>query len=234
LGTDPDLLGTIDSNNIDSIEVLKDASSVAIFGSRGANGVIIVSLKKGVAGETKFNYNTYTGFRYVQRNDNFNTSVGEEQRRLDSFDVDELARFDQEIRLPAGSSLVSNLNTAKSRLAAQRFIANANGGETDWQDVILPGGVTTSHSFSALGGSENTKFSAAFSYLEDGGISLKDDFKRYNGRIKIDSKTANKKIRYGAVIRGTYTEQERLPTSLIDVLRQSRFLPTALNEETMN
>jgi TonB-dependent SusC/RagA subfamily outer membrane receptor len=84
LGTDADILGSIDNNNVESISVLKDASSVAIYGSRGANGVILITLKEGVSGKTRFSYDTFTGYRYTTNNDNFNTSISDERSRLNS------------------------------------------------------------------------------------------------------------------------------------------------------
>lgn len=230
IGTDADLLSSIDPNNIDSIEVLKDASSTAIYGSRGANGVIIVTLKSGVAGDTKFSYNSYTGYRFAKKNDNFNLSISQEEARIDDLfsntdlsgaTADQIAEFNSDYLI------------AKSELTAQKFIAAANGGETDWQDVVFDGGFVSSHSFSARGGSELTKFDASLSYIKDEGIYLNDQFERYNARIKASSQTKNKKIKYGATVNVRFIDQDRLPTSFIDPIRQTSWLPEYFSEGTL-
>ncbi|KGL61796.1 SusC/RagA family TonB-linked outer membrane protein [Polaribacter sp. Hel1_85] len=230
IGTDPDLLSSIDSNNIESIEVLKDASSTAIYGSRGANGVIIVTLKSGVAGDTKFSYNTYTGYRWAKKNNNFNLSIGEEESRID--------RLFANVNLSDATQLqLEDFNddylTAKSELTAQKYIAAANGGETDWQDVVFSGGQVTSHSFSARGGSELSKFDASISYIKDEGVFLVDQFERYNARLKVSSQTKNKTIKYGATVNVRFIDQDRLPVSFIDPIRQTSWLPEYLNKGTL-
>ncbi|MDP5230198.1 MAG: TonB-dependent receptor [Cellulophaga sp.] len=230
LGTDADLLSSIDPNNIESIEVLKDASSTAIYGSRGANGVIIVSLKSGVAGDTKFSYNTYTGYRFAKKNDNFNPSISEEEDRIDNIfrNIDLSGATAAQI-----TDFNSDYLTAKSELTAAKFIASANGGETDWQDEVFNGGYVSNHSFSARGGTELTSFDASLSYVKDEGIFLNDQFERYNARIKVDSRTKNKKIKYGATANVRFVDQDRLPVSFIDPIRQSPWLPSYLSEETL-
>jgi len=230
IGTDPDLLSSIDPNNIESIEVLKDASSTAIYGSRGANGVIIVTLKSGVAGDTKFSYNTYTGYRWARKNDNFNLSIAEEEARITELynNTDRSAATPLQLE-----DFDSDFLTAKSELTAQRFIAAANGGETDWQDVLFDGGQVTSHSFSARGGTELTKFDASLAYIKDEGVYLNDQFERYNARLKISSQTKNKKIKYGGTVNVRYFDQNRLPVSFLDPIRQASWLPQYLNENTL-
>jgi TonB-dependent SusC/RagA subfamily outer membrane receptor len=230
IGTDADLLSSIDPNNIESVEVLKDASSTAIYGSRGANGVIIVTLKSGVAGDTKFSYNTYTGYRWARRNDNFNLSIAEEEARITNL----YNNTDRSGATPLQlEDFDSDFLTAKSELTAQRFIAAANGGETDWQGVLFDGGQVTSHSFSARGGSELTKFDASLAYIKDEGVYLNDQFERYNARVKVSSQTKNKKIKYGATINVRFFDQDRLPVSFLDPIRQSSWLPQYLNENTL-
>jgi len=230
LGTDPDILGSINSNNIESIDILKDAASTAIYGSRGANGVVLVTLKEGKVGDTKFSYDTYTGIRYANRNDNFTTSIDDEDARLESFRPTLNALSDDN---PNKDRILGRFTTAKAELAAAREIANASGGETEWQDFLFPGGTVTSHSFSARGGSELTKFNASIGYLEDEGILIEDNFQKINARIDIKSSTRNKKIKYGGNIAAYNTKQDRVAGGLTDGLRQSRFLPLILNEDNI-
>ena len=231
LGTDSDILASIDNNNIESISVLKDASSVAIYGSRGANGVILLTLKKGVMGKTKFSYNTFTGYKYAENNDNFNTSISDERARLNGLQSSVSA-----ISPTSGNydRIINDYNTAYAELEAMEFIASLGGGEKNWQDEIFNGGFITSHSLAARGGTELTNYTASLGYLEDEGIALTDNFKKYNARIKVDSKSKNKKIKFGANVRANYNDQDRLPARFTDPLRQYGHLPLYLNEDHLD
>ena len=231
LGTDSDILASIDNNNIESISVLKDASSVAIYGSRGANGVILLTLKKGVMGKTKFSYNTFTGYKYAENNDNFNTTISDERARLNGLQSSVSA-----ISPTSGNydRIINDYNTAYAELEAMEFIASLGGGEKNWQDEIFNGGFITSHSLAARGGTELTNYTASLGYLEDEGIALTDNFKKYNARIKVDSKSKNKKIKFGANVRANYNDQDRLPARFTDPLRQYGHLPLYLNEDHLD
>lgn len=228
LGTDADILASIDNNNIESVSVLKDASSVAIYGSRGANGVILVTLKKGVSGKTKFSYNTFVGYKYAEKNDNFNTSIADERSRLDGLQsqIDAI--------LPTSTNydrVIKNYNNAYAELEAMDFIASLGGGEKKWQDEVFNGGFVTNHSLAVRGGTELTSYTASLGFLEDQGVALTDNFKKYNARIKVDSKSKNKKIKYGANLRVNYNDQDKLPARFTDPLRQYGHVPLYLNEE---
>ncbi|MBU3010162.1 SusC/RagA family TonB-linked outer membrane protein [Polaribacter vadi] len=228
LGTDSDILGSIDNNNIESISVLKDASSVAIYGSRGANGVILITLKKGVVGKTTFSYNTFTGYKYADNNDNFNTSIAQERSRLNGLQstVDAIsttsANYDR---------IINDYETAYAELEAMDFIASLGSGEKNLQDEVFEGGFIKNHSFSVRGGTELTSYSASLGYLDDQGIAVKDNFTKYNVRVKVDSKSKNKKIKYGGNLRVNYNDQEKLPARFTDPLRQMGHIPLYLNEE---
>ena len=228
LGTDSDILAYIDNNNIESLSVLKDASSVAIYGSRGANGVILVTLKKGVVGKTRFSYNTFTGYRYADNNDNFNTTIAQERSRLDGLQSTVDAILPSSLNF---TRINNDYNSAYAELEAMDFIASLGGGERNLQDDVFNGGFVKSHSFSVRGGTELTSYTASFGYLDDEGIALTDNFTKYNARIKVDSKSKNKKIKYGASLRVNYNDQDKLPARFTDPLRQMGHVPLILNEE---
>ncbi|OBQ55113.1 energy transducer TonB [Tamlana sp. s12] len=230
IGTDPDILGSIDNNNIESLSVLKDASSVAIYGSRGANGVILVTLKEGVVGQTKFSYNTFTGYKFTKNNENFNTTIADERARLNSL-AGEVAAIP--VTSPRYADINRYYDTAYAELEAMDFIASLGDGEQNWQDEIFNGGVIKSHSLAVRGGTELTSYTGSIGYLEDEGVVLGDNFQKFNARIKIDSKSKNKKIKFGANISANYNDQNRVPTRFTDPLRQYGHLPLYLNEEHM-
>lgn len=204
-----EFLANIDMNDVESFEVLKDAASASIYGSEGANGVILITTKSGKAGKTKFSYQTYTGYKQAHGSDDYRKSVSE------------WAKIEQ-----AATGTLSN-----ETLYAQ-LLVQTTGIDRDWQDVFFDGGNVTSHSLSARGGTEDTKFSASLRTLHDQGVVITDDYKLYTASVKIDSKIGDK-LRFGLRATPSYTKQRRLPTSIHNPIRQSPWLPIYHTEETL-
>ncbi|KSA12460.1 TonB-linked outer membrane protein, SusC/RagA family [Maribacter dokdonensis] len=204
-----EFLANIDMNDVESFEVLKDAASAAIYGSEGSNGVILITTKSGKAGKTKFSYQTYTGFKDAHGSDDYKKSVAE------------WAKIEQ-----AATGTLSG-----ETLYAQLLVATT-GVDRDWQDVFFDGGTVTSHSFSARGGTEDTKFSASLRALHDEGVVITDDYKLYTGNIKLDTKLGEK-VKFGLRATPSYTSQRRLPTSIHNPTRQSPWLPIYHTEESL-
>lgn len=201
LVVDSDFLGNLDMNEVESFDVLKDAASSAIYGSRGSNGVILITTKQGKEGKTRFTYNTFTGFKEARQSDDYYFTVRE----------------------TAAAELAAN-GSLSNRTAYKVLLTETTGIDRDWQDVVFEGGTITTHSFSARGGSKSTKFSANFGYLHDEGVLLTDDFKRYNARFKIDTKVGED-FRFGANLAPSYTRRRRFDGSTHDILRQAPWLP---------
>ncbi|WP_036156393.1 SusC/RagA family TonB-linked outer membrane protein [Maribacter forsetii] len=204
-----EFLGNLDMNDVESFEVLKDAASAAIYGSEGSNGVILITTKSGKAGKTKFSYQTYTGIKSAHGSDDYRKSVSE------------WAKIEQ-----AATGTLSN-ETQYAQLLVQ-----ATGVDRDWQDVFFDGGAITSHSISARGGSEDTKFSTSLRYLHDEGVVITDDYKLFSANMKVDSKIGEK-ARFGIRATPSYTKQRRLPTSIHNPTRQSPWLPIYHTEESL-
>lgn len=204
-----DFLGNIDMNDVESFEILKDAASASIYGSEGANGVILITTKKGRAGKTKFSYQTYTGSKQAHGSDDYRKSVAD------------WARVEQ-----AATGTLSG-----ETLYAQQIV-QATGVDRDWQDVFFNGGNVTSHSLSARGGSENSTFSASLRALHDEGVVITDDYKLYTANLKFDTKIG-KKLKFGLTASPSYTKQRRLPTSIHNPTRQSPWLPIYHTEESL-
>ena len=205
LPVDSDFLTNIDMNEVESFDVLKDAASAAIYGSRGSNGVILITTKQGKEGKTKFSYNTYTGFKEARQSDAYYFSVAE-----------------------TAAAEIAATGELSDRTAYKQLI----GVDRDWQDVIFDGGTIESHALSARGGSANTKFSVSFGYLHDEGVLLTDDFKRYNARIKVDTKL-NSKFSFGGNLAPSYTRRRRFDGSTHDINRQAPWLPVYHDENTI-
>ena len=204
-----EFLANIDMNDVESFEVLKDAASAAIYGSEGSNGVIMITTKSGKAGKTKFSYQTYTGSKAAHGSDDYRKSVAD------------WAAIEQ----AATGSLTNETQYAQLLVAT-------TGVDRDWQDVFFNGGTVTSHSLSARGGTEDTKFSASLRYLGDEGVVITDDYKLYTANLKLDTKLGDK-FRFGLRASPSYTKQRRLPTSIHNPIRQSPWLPIYHTEETL-
>lgn len=202
---DDDFLGSLDMNEVSSFEVLKDASSTAIYGARGANGVILITTKSGKEGKTRFTYNAFTGFKEARQSDDYYFTVAE----------------------TAAAELAAT-GTLSDRTRVKQLI----GVDRDWQDVIFDGGTINSHSFSARGGSQNTKFSTSLNYVHDEGVLLTDDYKKYAIRAKVDTKL-NDKFSVGLNVSPSYTNRQRFDGSTHDILRQTPWLPLYIDENNI-
>ncbi len=205
---DNDYLGSLDMNDISSFEILKDAASTAIYGSRGSKGVIMITTKDGQEGKTKFRYNAYTGFKEAHQSDDYYFSTAEH------------------------AALEQAATGALQEKTQYKLLVAQAGGDTNWQDIIFDGGTINSHSFSATGGSKRTKFSSSLNYLHDEGVLLTDDYKKYSLKLKVTSKI-NDKVTFGLSMTPSYTDRQRFDGSTHDILRQPSWLPLYLDENTI-
>ncbi len=210
LVVDSDFLGNMNMNDIASFEVLKDAASAAIYGSEGSNGVILITTKDGEAGKTKFSYETFIGRKEAFGSDGYRKSVAD------------WAEFE----LAESGTLTNNT------LYAQELVA-LTGIDRDWQDVFFDGGNIQSHSFSARGGSEKTKFSTSLRYLHDEGVVITDDYKFYSVKLKMDTKVTDR-LKFGMSATPSFSRRRALPTSIHNPIRQSPWLPIYHTEETLS
>jgi TonB-linked SusC/RagA family outer membrane protein len=158
-------------NDIESMEVLKDASSVAIYGSRGANGVIIITTKKGREGKAVLSYDGYYGIKKAKKDINLMTGTD----------------FSRYVRASRGLD-ADDASQDASFLSAVEIENLAKGVSTDWLDLILRDGVQQSHQLSASGGSKNTTYYLSGSFFDEKGIQQKSDYRRYSVRANIESK----------------------------------------------
>jgi TonB-linked SusC/RagA family outer membrane protein len=201
---DSDYLGNLDMNDVASFEVLKDAASAAIYGSRGANGVIMITSKQGKEGKTKFNFNSYYGVKEAHQSDAYYFTVAK----------------------TAAAELA-----ATGELSAQTQYKQMIGTDRDWQDVIFDGGTIQNYSFSARGGSENTKFSTSLNYLKDEGVLLTDNYEKYGLKLKLDTKV--NKFKMGVNLSPSYSNRRRFDGSTHDILRQTPWLPVYHDETSI-
>jgi len=182
-------LNDINPDDILSLEVLKDASATAIYGSRGAGGVILVTTKRGKIGKPVFSYDGYHGETRIM--DKFNVMNGAEYAQFKA----DAAKYN---RTSPGTS--GYLLTPKEQEALDK------GVSTDWQDLIYKPGFMTNHQLGMQGGVENTQYSLGLGYFNETGIIPNQNFQRFNLRATIDQRIG-KNIKIGLNTLNTLTYQ---------------------------
>ncbi|MBK1442140.1 TonB-dependent receptor [Parapedobacter sp. ISTM3] len=187
-------LQDIPPQDIASMEVLKDASATAIYGSRGANGVVIITTNRGATGATVVSYDAWFGMSNVYK-------------QIEMMDGSRFAEFKRESRRATGDYDDSDPNADRNTpglFSPVELESIALGRSTDYQDLMLQTGHSMNHSLSVRGGSEKTRFNISLNYMNDQGIIPIQDFNRYALRLNLDH-DIGERIRIGASILGNYS-----------------------------
>lgn len=166
------LSAQLNPSDIESIEVLKDASSTAIYGSRGANGVVMITTKKGKEGKLQVSYNGYYGIQSLRK-------------KLDVINAREFATLQNEANTNWNTDNPGQL--PKSIWTSAQVDSLAAQG-TDWQDLVYRNAPVHNHDLSISGGSGGTRFYTSFGYFDQDGIIQNSGFKRYSFRGNLDQK----------------------------------------------
>jgi TonB-dependent starch-binding outer membrane protein SusC len=183
-------------DDIASIDVLKDAAAASIYGNRAANGVIMVTTKRGVSGQTQIAYNGYFGVENVSN-------------RYDMMNADQLRAF------------LAKTNSALTP-------ANDKGADTNWQnEVQRSDALSYNHNVSLSGGTEKTTYNASLNYFKQDGIIKTSDLNRFIGRIGIEQKALNDKLKIGLNISNSVTNANLVPYRNTVLSQMLTYLPTA-------
>ncbi|WP_298474221.1 TonB-dependent receptor [uncultured Maribacter sp.] len=170
----PDDINGVDPNDIQSVSVLKDAAAAAIYGSRGANGVILITTKRGLEGGVKTTYNTYVGVQTPAQNLDFEDALG----YMEAFNDAIPNSFSDE-----------TLDQYRSGVG----VGTEALPDTDWVDLLFSqSGLQHYHNIGIRGGSEKAKIGGSISYLSQDGNIPNYKFERYSGRFNTDLKISNK------------------------------------------
>ncbi|NOT76128.1 MAG: TonB-dependent receptor [Cyclobacteriaceae bacterium] len=161
------VFNTLNPNDFESISVLKDATAAALYGSRGSNGVVVITTKKGKSGETQINYGVQYGVSFAPQN------------RLQVMNSTEKIDFEL---LTGGSSL----STMTSEQIARLRLINTN-----WQDVLFTTARTIQHDLSIQGGNDKTTFFISGNYLNQEGTVRNTGLQRYTAKINIQHEAKN-------------------------------------------
>lgn len=158
----------IDNSDIESIEVLKDASAIAIYGSRGANGVIMITTKRGKPGKTKVDFETTIGFQSLRK-------------KLEMMNAQEYATFYN----------IQHMNDGLEPYFSEDEIESMGNG-FDWQDFVFQSAPIRTHSLTVSGGSDKTQFSVSANIFDQQGILKGSEYKRYSLRANLNHNISEK------------------------------------------
>lgn len=173
-------LDGLNPNDIESIEILKDASATAIYGAQAANGVIIVNMKKGKEGAPKISFKATAGFSNLPK-------------KLDVMNLRQMAAY------------ITDLGISES---SEGYLANPEllGEGTDWQDAMFRTGVRQEYNLSVRGGAKSVNYSVSGGYYSEDGIIINNGFDRFTLRTSMDIK-AYKWLDIGATVNISHTDQ---------------------------
>lgn len=212
-GSQTNALAAINADDIESMQVLKDAGALAIYGSRAANGVVLITTKHGHKGSTSYNLNYYTG---IQRDD--------PSTRIKLMNSQQAIDLIQEGRANALSDGITSL---------YGFLMPSPDGtlyNTDWQAALFRQAPISNYEASVAGGENKMRFALSGSYMDQQGIIIQSGFKRGTGRMNLDY-DASSKIKLGANLSVSRYNNQRVSTedgatSIIQVaLKKSPSLP---------
>jgi len=190
--------GNIDDINQDdvaSVEVLKDASSTAIYGSRGANGVILVTTKRGRAGmKPTVTYSAYAGFT---------KSIGE-YPMMNGPQYLQLKKWATYLGNPGTYTGPDDPNLLPIALAPQEIQGVKKGTSTDWQKLMYQTGISTNHQLGVTGGTDNTQYALSTGYYQETGVYPGQEFQRFSLKLGVDQRLG-KYVKVGLSSLNTYT-----------------------------
>ncbi len=191
----------IDPNNIESITVLKDASSTAIFGSRGANGVIMITTKKGEYEQTRVNFSSMVGVQQVPQ-----------RGRPELLNQREFAQFQRD-RIDIAVRQTENREpTLDDYPEEYRNLDNLNGKGTDWYDLVLQTAPIQDHNFTLLKGTQDSRINFSAGYFKQEGVLRYTGLERYSSKLGIESNISDA-VKIGVSIQPTFIEQNRARTN---------------------
>jgi TonB-linked SusC/RagA family outer membrane protein len=188
-GAETNALADINMNDIESIDILKDASAAAIYGSQASNGVVLITTKKGKSGQSKVEFGYYTGLQYPTGKREFMNT----QQWLDIEKAAAIGAAKQDYNQGYYATLqdaiddyTSYVNSRFTRYSAGNTDWQTGKVNTNWQDYAFQRAPISQYDINFNGGTDRTKYYVSGQYLDQDGIIVKNKFKRYSGRINLD------------------------------------------------
>ena len=190
-------MANINPNDIESITVLKDATATAIYGARAANGVIVVTTKKGASGKARFNFNAKAGTSFVANLNNDYRTVN----------LDRYKEIWKEGLVNAGYAA----NTTEASDVLNSYVNDRYGVDlagdvqnVDWLDAVISNGATQDYNLSVQGGNESMRYYISGGYFENKGVLIGTGMKRYSGRLSLDGNSD--RLGYGLSVNGALSD----------------------------
>ncbi len=170
------ILSTLNSNDIESMTVIKDAAAASLYGSRAANGVIVITTKKGKSGKTKFNLKSDWGFSDMAVD--YRPVLGGQERR----DLLHLGLYNFALYNKGNNETQAKAYADKE---IDKYAKEPWSGWTNWKDILYRRGNYQNYDISAQGGNDKTKFFSSLGYSKNQGIFQNSDFDRITGKVNV-------------------------------------------------
>lgn len=203
-------IGALNPDEIEDISVLKDAASTSLYGSRAANGVVLITTKKGVPGETNVSFNTSTGIQQVPQ-----------RGRIDMMDAVEFAQFKKEYYEDAGDPVPEIFQNP----------AQYEGKTNDWYDALLRTAPVQNYNLTITSNKEKLRTSVVAGFFKQDGVVINSDYRRYSLRANLDFQISDK-VRIGLNVAPSYikdntprTDGERGTSILFNALHTWPIMP---------
>lgn len=208
-------LATLNMNDVESIEVLKDASSTAIYGSRGASGVILVTTKRGTSGKTSLNVNSYFGLSKAMLFDDW--LLGKEW-------YDYLVRYqNREFSWAGGDPSLPMFGDGRRPQSYQVNPKTYELPQINWQDQVMQTAAIQSYNISASGGSDKSKYYISANYMDEEGTMKTARYRKFGVRANVDTKI-NKFLNLGLELSPTYSKRRIGGSNMVNLVKYPPFV----------
>src|SRR5690625_5176454 len=209
-------LGQINMNDVESIEVLKDPSSAAIYGSRGAGGVILVTTKRGTDSGVQFNYNGYYGYSVPMLHDDW--LLGDDWYEY-------LVKYqNREFAWAGGDTSIPMFGDPRRPTTYQINPLTYELPQTNWQDEITDIAPIQNHSISLSGGVNNVRYFVSGNFIEEDGIVRTANYKQYSLRSNLDVEV-NDRINVGLNFNPSFTDRRIAGSAMHNLVKYPPFVP---------
>ena len=211
-------LAVISPDDIESIEILKDASAAAIYGSRGANGVVIITTKRaGKTGVPVIKFSSYSGSQTVSNKASMMNAEEIIAYTKDARNNNYLQTYDPTNSASANYNASYNPNDNTGRPSGGNYripekYINWDGTDTDWLDLIFTDAPVSNNTFSISNGSENYGYVISGGYFDQSGLIKNSNFKRYTASARINGKF-KERLGYGLNLNTVFTKNSRVPAN---------------------
>ncbi|EJL75356.1 SusC/RagA family TonB-linked outer membrane protein [Chryseobacterium populi] len=212
-------LNSIDPNSIASIDILKDAASTAIYGSRGANGVILIQTKEGKKGKLEYTLDSYYGIQTRSDNEKFVNAYDMATFMKEARDNNYLSKGTNRSASDDNATRISKGATLRELIPdyLTPYLNKEKGlVDTDWYSTVLKPAPISNTSLNVLGGNDKTKYSFTGSYLNQKGILIGTDYEKYSGNINLVTNMTDK-LKFGVSMTPSFAQG-----SLFDMVNGGR------------